>query len=804
MRFLSIVGPAVVLYVALSVVVERSLSFGEGLGVMLAVALSATPIWVRLRAASVDGGGRVGLLGVALGVWLTSQIGSSLIHQYLRIASVLLSGFLVLDLACAALPRTLMLRLTQFAFAVTATVCLLLAWLGLAPPLQVGGEPWLVPTARWAPLPDIFFVLALGTALGARLWDVRRPKRIVTMHTWPVAGLALTLVAVVLDKLVGASALWVSSLAALLLLCGHVWFATRGGQFAAGGLPHRLLSFFGTAALLLGLVYLLPASVTLGGVGIALLCVGGFVVGSALYRVLYALLERGFVPDGGRLFRAIEEARQTLLGCVTTSEVAEGVLAPFRTSQASPMLIVLDPLCGMTLDAGAKARVRERSIPAPIVEAVRFPENPVIELVELESQMVRRPNVRPLVEAMRREEARWLVPCIYDGVPEGALLIPQAERQRLLIATEVEAFGVLGARVAAMLRLICGQERAERRYGDSRNEQRMFHNQVETLETDLTRLRDQYDALVAGRASQDEAELHVTYSSAMQSALGRAKEVAAIDAPLTVIASAGTPVMPLLRLIHALGPRATRPFIVAECASIAPDASLRLLVGSADRAELGWLTMAEGGTLVLQDFPALSLEAQRNLSDLVETGLDTRIIATSRVPVETLAEVGGVDSELARWLAPLCLTVPRLRQRKEDLPSLTLFAVHRACRVLGRPEMGIEPAAMERILSYAWPGDVAELLTTIEQAVTRSDGSSQIQPSALVGLGARQAPDAALSGTYLAVECRLLEHALARAGGNKSEAARSLGLKRTTFLDKLRRHGLDKAPSLRAVPAPSR
>lgn len=791
------------LYVALSVVAEQSLSVGQWFVVMVAVALSATPLWIRARSTALEGGGRIGLLGVALGVWLTSQMGSSLMLQYLQIASVIGVGLLVVDLACAVLPRAPVLRLIRFAFGVGAVACLSLSWLGLAPPLTLGGEVLLVPTARWAPLPQWFAVLALGTALAMRIWDARRPKRVVTMHTWPVAGLVLTLLSVVLTNVVGARALSVSSVGAALLLCGHVWFATRGGQFAAGGFPHRLLSFLGTSIALFVAVYLLAASVTLGAVGIGLLTVSGFVAGLVLYRGLYALLQRGFVPEGGKLFFAIEEAQQTLLGCVTTGEVAEGVLTPFRTGQTSPMLIVVDPLCAMTLDAGGKARMRERPIAAPLAEAVRFPQSPVIELVELERQLVRRPGVRPLVQCMRREQARWLVPCIYDGVPEGALLIPQDGRRRLLIETEVEAFAVLGARVAAMLRLIVGQERAERRYGDSRNEQRAFHNRVEALETDLTRLRDQYDALVAARASQDEAELHVTYSQAMQLALRRAKEVATVDAPLTVVASAGTPVMPLLRLIHAHGPRATKPLIVAECASVAPDAVLPLLFGSSEHAELGWLAMAEGGTLVLQDLPALSLEAQRRLCDLVDDGLDTRIIATARVPIERLVDVGGIDSGLARWLSPLSLTVPLLRQRKEDLPSLTLFAIHRACRVLGRPELGIERAAMERVLSYGWPGDVAELLTTIERAVSVTVGS-QIKSSALIDLDSSRAPEAALSGTYLEVECRLLQHALARAAGNKSEAARSLGLKRTTFLDKLRRHGLDKAPSLRAVPSPSR
>jgi transcriptional regulator of acetoin/glycerol metabolism len=99
---------------------------------------------------------------------------------------------------------------------------------------------------------------------------------------------------------------------------------------------------------------------------------------------------------------------------------------------------------------------------------------------------------------------------------------------------------------------------------------------------------------------------------------------------------------------------------------------------------------------------------------------------------------------------------------------------------------------MGALVAHNWPGDVAELELVIELAVaeasTKTIALRDLPPLAWPGADEGES----LGGTYLEVECRLLERALLRSGGNKSEAARMLGLKRTTFLDKLRRHGLEQ------------
>ena len=230
---------------------------------------------------------------------------------------------------------------------------------------------------------------------------------------------------------------------------------------------------------------------------------------------------------------------------------------------------------------------------------------------------------------------------------------------------------------------------------------------------------------------------------------------------------------------------------------------MQLLLGSSEE-RTGWFESATGGTLLLRDLPALPRVAQSRLAEAlcrVEARLEgaakqlapPRIIATSRAGMEQLRREGALDPELVRRLEANVVVIPPLRERREDVPSLCLLAVDRACKVLARDPLGIDQAAMGALVDHDWPGDVAELELVIELAAdharTKTITLSDLPPLAW----ATGEQVESLDGTYLEVERRLLERAIRRAGGNKSQAARHLGMKRTTFLDKLRRHGLEKA-----------
>jgi DNA-binding NtrC family response regulator len=313
------------------------------------------------------------------------------------------------------------------------------------------------------------------------------------------------------------------------------------------------------------------------------------------------------------------------------------------------------------------------------------------------------------------------------------------------------------------------------------------------LEGELEQLRGQFEVL--GRGLAEDQTLHVAYSPSMRSVQIRAIELAPTSRPILLIATAGAPVLPISRFIHDRGPRWEAPFVVADCSSATQDLVTSSLFGSDENHRKGWLQSAAGGTLLLRDLPALPPPAQARLATtLVEQSADladVRIIATTRTPLKELQRRGALDPALADAFSGSDLTIPSLRKRREDVPSLVLLAIDRACRVLGSEPVGIEQAAMAALVTHDWPGDVAELEFIVELAVSHMQGKS-IRLADLPPLSwPAEREDDPLTGTYLEVERRMLERALLRAGGNKSEAARILGLKRTTFLDKLRRHELE-------------
>jgi len=182
---------------------------------------------------------------------------------------------------------------------------------------------------------------------------------------------------------------------------------------------------------------------------------------------------------------------------------------------------------------------------------------------------------------------------------------------------------------------------------------------------------------------------------------------------------------------------------------------------------------------------------------------DARVIATSRVPLAPLVAAGAFDAELLRRLEPLGIDVPPLRDRAEDLQSLVLVALDRACRVAGRPVMGIDPDALEALAAHDWPGNLRELASVIDRAVADARGKN-VKLGDVPPLAPAFAPADPFEGTYAEIEGEVLRRALERAEGNKSEAARLLELKRTTFIDKLKRHGLHttqkKKPTSEASP----
>jgi two-component system response regulator HydG len=507
--------------------------------------------------------------------------------------------------------------------------------------------------------------------------------------------------------------------------------------------------------------------------------------------------------------RVAESARAACLGVTEASEldaVATAALAPFQTTgsdpELSPELWIFEPPLRARLDTANRVSIRTWNAPeAPLRALMRDELGTIIDIVRLRSRIVREPSVRELAELMERRALGALIPCVHLDHLEGLLLLPLEDRHEPLAPVEVDQLGRLGRALGSQLAATLAQRRAESHIHQITELRREAERQVDVLRGEVEQLRQQCDVL--GRGLAEDQTLHVAYSPSMRRVQTRAIALAPEEDPVLLVAAAGSPVLPVSRFIHDRGPRWSAPFVVADCAATAPEEVMQLLLGSSEE-RTGWFESATGGTLLLRDLPALPRVAQSRLAEAlcrVEARLEgaakqlapPRIIATSRAGMEQLRREGALDPELVRRLEANVVVIPPLRERREDVPSLCLLAVDRACKVLARDPLGIDQAAMGALVDHDWPGDVAELELVIELAAdharTKTITLSDLPPLAW----ATGEQVESLDGTYLEVERRLLERAIRRAGGNKSQAARHLGMKRTTFLDKLRRHGLEKA-----------
>ncbi len=413
------------------------------------------------------------------------------------------------------------------------------------------------------------------------------------------------------------------------------------------------------------------------------------------------------------------------------------------------------------------------------------------------------PEIRGLAEFLTSRDALCVLP-LRDGEHlEGAIVVPRGRRGAPLSLEEMMALHRLGRDIAVRLALLGSRDRAGRRVAELARQRDRMEERFEEHQEELNRLRANAQVLRGGRGQGRRAQAPVAYSGPMKALLSRVEHVAPLDVPVLVVAEGGTPVDRVARVLHEQSGRSDGPFVVADCAGVASgDGEGELFGTEGAQGRPGWMRLATGGTLLLADVPALSLEAQHALVEALANrqaraqggeayAVDLRVVATCRQPLGPLVEEGLFDAELARWLQRVELTMPALRERREDLSSLVLLSLGRACRLFGKAPMGISQQAMDRLREHPWPGNHRELQHVLERAVAKAEGP-QILPEDLPPLQAKAAEDP-LGGTYAEVERRVLERAMARAEGNKSEAARILGLKRTTFLDKLRRQNLDPA-----------
>ena len=283
--------------------------------------------------------------------------------------------------------------------------------------------------------------------------------------------------------------------------------------------------------------------------------------------------------------------------------------------------------------------------------------------------------------------------------------------------------------------------------------------------------------------------------------------------------------------VHARSTRAAGPFLRINCASLSGTLLESELFGyergaftGAVQAKPGLFEAADHGTLLLDEIGEMPLETQAKLLRVIENGevlrlgsvkplqVDVRFLAATNRVLDAEVAAGRFRADLSYRLNGFAVTLPPLRNRKDDvLPLANRFATRAAAR-MGRPAPAIDAGAEAALLAHPWPGNLRELKNVIERAVVVCAGRPQITaeelglvaapapsaaPAPATGAGVVAAPGGAAGGESLREQLQREEkahvvNALVRARGNQTEAAKLLGVSRRTLINKIEAYGIDR------------
>jgi two-component system, NtrC family, response regulator AtoC len=310
----------------------------------------------------------------------------------------------------------------------------------------------------------------------------------------------------------------------------------------------------------------------------------------------------------------------------------------------------------------------------------------------------------------------------------------------------------------------------------------------------------------------------VAKSTVMQKVFELAAKAAPYDTTILIVGESGTGKELVAQAIHYAGPRAHKPLVPVNCGGIPESLLESELFGhvkgaftGADRTRKGLFEEADGGTIFLDEIGEMPLPLQVKLlrvlqeSEIRPVGqtvcrtVNVRVIAaTSRNLAQMVAE-GAFREDLYYRLNVICIDLPPLRDRNEDIPLLCRHFIAQFNQSLGRNVRGIAPLAMSHLLQRRWPGNVRELENTIERAIVLSeddwlkasifntpiDAKAECPPAAPLFEGY------SIKDAQKVFEKELIIKALTKTDGNRTQAARLLEISHPSLLSKIKAYGID-------------
>ena len=304
-------------------------------------------------------------------------------------------------------------------------------------------------------------------------------------------------------------------------------------------------------------------------------------------------------------------------------------------------------------------------------------------------------------------------------------------------------------------------------------------------------------------------------SPQLENLLRSASIVSATGVNVLLLGESGTGKELMAEALHQQSPRKDQSFIAVNCAALPDELAEAELFGyrkgaftGASQDFSGRLAQADGGTLFLDEVGELSLKVQAKLLRFLESGecqslgatnnrhIDVRIIAATNRDLNAEVASGNFRQDLYYRLNIVPLELPPLRERSGDIAVLARHFVHHFAIQHGLRAPSFDASAMEVLLNYGWPGNVRELRNFCErsvillqgQTVTRDNLPREMLQARSTRLGGFQLPDNGLSLEHL--EQDMIRQALDKTAGNRSRAARLLGLTRDTLNYRLKKYAI--------------
>jgi two-component system response regulator AtoC len=339
---------------------------------------------------------------------------------------------------------------------------------------------------------------------------------------------------------------------------------------------------------------------------------------------------------------------------------------------------------------------------------------------------------------------------------------------------------------------------------------------VVTKALEVRALRDENEKLREELGLRYEFDNLVGRSAAMQEVFATVNRVAPTRATVLLAGESGVGKDMIARAIHHHSPRAERPFVKINCTALPENLMESELFGyekgaftGANTTKLGKFEQADTGTVFLDEIGDVPASIQVKLLRILQEReferlgsnkvkhIDVRVLAATNVDLRAALEQGTFREDLYYRLNVLPINIPALRERKEDIPFLADHFVKKLSKDVGGRIEGISETAIQKLMQYHWPGNVRELENVIERSMVLSPGPVLEADDIKMDLAPRR-NHAAIDTQFLPegmtldeFEQSIIREALNRANGNKSQAARLLGLTRNALRYRLSQMGIE-------------